>query len=305
MSEQHRLVIVSHDAGGAEILSSYVRRNKLNPLYVLEGPSRKIFERKVGVIQTLPLEQALLQASSILCSTSWQSDLEFNAIKLAKKLGKPSVAFLDHWVNYPERFTRKGETCLPNEIWVGDTIAKKMAERVFPYQSVCLKENPYFLDVLDEIELIDHPRRNISDGISILYVCEPLREHAKLRYGNERYWGYVEEDALRYFLSNISIFGRTVKCVQIRPHPSEERDKYNWAKKEYSLPIVVSRDDTLLTKVMMSDVVVGCESMAMVIGLLAGKRVVSSIPPEGRECMLPHSKIEKLWEIVSDDNANI
>jgi hypothetical protein len=46
-------------------------------------------------------------------------------------------------------------------------------------------------------------------------------------------------------------------------------------------------------------VVVGCESMAMVVGLLAQKKVVSSIPPSGRHCRLPQKNIVHLSEIAA------
>src|SRR3990172_12247676 len=138
------ITVVSHDAGGAEILSSYVRQQNQDNIYVLEGPALKIFERKLGTIQTtLPLEEAIRRATSILCGTSWQSDLEFNAIRFASSLGKRSVAFLDHWVNYSDRFTRSGETCLPDEIWVGDSIARSMAADMFPHLPIRIVENPY------------------------------------------------------------------------------------------------------------------------------------------------------------------
>ena len=55
---------------------------------------------------------------------------------------------------------------------------------------------------------------------------------------------------------------------------------------------------SLLDQIMSSNTVVGCESMAMVVGIVANKRVISSIPPSGRECSLPHKSIEHLKEII-------
>ncbi len=144
-------LIIAHDAGGAEVLSSYVRRTGLRCLYVLQGPARKIFERKLGNIETLPLDEAIRQADWVLCGTSWQSELEFDAIKLARALGKRSVAFLDHWVNYRERFERKGELNLPDEIWVGDPIAAELAGKIFDLTPIRLVENPYFMDIREEV----------------------------------------------------------------------------------------------------------------------------------------------------------
>jgi hypothetical protein len=38
--------------------------------------------------------------------------------------------------------------------------------------------------------------------------------------------------------------------------------------------------------------------MAMVIGLMAEKKVISSIPKNGRKCVLPHSNIIHLQDLL-------
>lgn len=291
-------LIIAHDAGGAEVLSSYVRRTGLRCLYVLQGPARKIFERKLGNIETLPLDEAIRQADWVLCGTSWQSELEFDAIKLARALGKRSVAFLDHWVNYRERFERKGELNLPDEIWVGDPIAAELAGKIFDLTPIRLVENPYFMDIREEVLTAPVVRSGNAKKLAVLYVCEPVREHALRQHGDERYWGYVEEDALRYFLANVSVLGKPVERILIRPHPSEATNKYDWVKDEFDLPIVFGGAHTLIEEIADSDVVAGCSSMAMVVGLLAGKRVISCIPPGGPRCVLPQPEIELLQQLL-------
>jgi hypothetical protein len=295
------IAVVSHDAGGAEILSSYVARQQLQCVYVLDGPARKIFERKLGGVDAQSLEGALAVADWVLSGTSWQSDLELDAIRLARSKGKRSVAFLDHWVNYRERFTRSRETQLPDEIWVGDRIALDRARAAFPDTPVTLVRNPYFLDLEDALGGGALPKRPSRAGgeVNILYVSEPIRAHALLRFGDERHWGYVEEDALRYFLTNIYALGASVGRVVIRPHPSEPADKYDAIAAEFALPISRGGQDTLITEVADSDIVVGCNSMAMVVGLLAGKRVVSVIPPGGSPCVLPQPEIQSLQGLVA------
>jgi len=292
------IALVSHDAGGAEILSSHSARHPGDFLFVLEGPARKVFERKLGSIESMPLEEAVRQSASILCGTSWQSDLELDAIVMARSLGKRSVAFLDHWVNYRERFIRSGEITLPDEFWVGDTVAETMARNVFPGRPVQLVGNPYFDDVRREFADLPAARPRGTKSLRVLYVCEPIRAHALRMFGDERHRGYVEEEALRYFLSNVDALGQPVERILIRPHPSEPVDKYEWTRQEFKLPIEIGGERTLVEEIAESDVVVGCESTAMIVGLLAGRRVVSCVPPGGRTCALPHSEIEHYHRLL-------
>ena len=165
------LAVISHDAGGADILSSYLNQNDIDCLYVLDGPAVKIFKKKLGDIEIICLEEAIQKSTSILCSTSWQSDIEFNSIKIARFTGKRSIAFLDHWVNYRERFNRSGKTCLPDEIWVGDVFAENIARQLFPNTMVSLIENPYFKDIQKKLAVINKKLFNATDSINVIFVC--------------------------------------------------------------------------------------------------------------------------------------
>lgn len=290
------LAVASHDAGGAEVVSSYIRDRGISCLFVLDGPARVVFSRKLGTLLTVSLEEALARCDSMLCGTSWQSELEFSAIRRARELGKRSVAFLDHWVNYRERFVRGGETCLPDEIWVGDADAFTRAIDVFPGVPVVQVENPYVEGLRQELlqKAATRTGKPAADRRALLYVSEPVREHALRQFGNERHWGYVEEDALRYLLTNLDALGESTARITIRPHPSEPAGKYDWVLKEFDLPIVIGGQEPLLDEICAADVVMGCNSMAMVVGLIADKRVVSCIPPGGRPCVLPHLEIQSL-----------
>lgn len=292
------IAVVSHDAGGAEILSSWLRQNQVPYCLVLEGPARGIFERKLGACPILALIDAIQVCEWVLCGTSWQSDLEKQAIVQANTAGKKVVAFLDHWVNYPERFQLGDARVLPDELWVGDAEAQAIAQTLFPGLSVVLTPNPYFIDLQAELLAAARPSKEGS-LISVLYVCEPVREHALSAYGNERYWGYTEEEALQYFLDHVALLGADVSAIVIRPHPSESKTKYDWARQANALVTETASNKTLLAQIQEADVVVGCASMAMVVGLLAKKRVVCSIPPGGKACELPQVEIEHLQVLIS------
>lgn len=292
------VAIVSHDAGGAEILSAWAGLQSEPYCLVLDGPAKNIFERKLGSDRKVPLEQAIQAADWVLCGTSWQSDLERKAVKLAKASGKKVVSFIDHWVNYPERFMFEDSMLLPDEIWVGDPDAEKLAKDFFPDTIIQLHENPYFRELKIELEKFSRFFENSNNG-TFLYVCEPIKEHALIQHGDERYWGYTEEDALTFFLQNISALGIVINEIRVRPHPSEDPSKYRWCTLNTKLNIVFGGEKSLLEEIVLADIIVGCESMAMVVGLLANKRVLSSIPPGGKICGLPQGGIEHLKDLVN------
>lgn len=292
------IAVVSHDAGGAEILSSWLRQNLEPYCLVLGGPAIAIFKRKLGDCQTRPLAQAIELCDWVLCGTSWQSILEKQAIIQAKVAGKIVIAFLDHWVEFEGRFKNQGIAVYPDEIWVGDVDAEKIAHNIFPDVTVVLKSNPYFEDLQIELDATKEPPRD-SKKCSVLYVCEPLREQALLQYGDEHYWGYTEEDALQFFFKNIDAMGVAVSEIKVRPHPSESKNKYDWARQVNPLVIETASTKTLMEQIVEADVVVGCESMAMVVALLANKRVISTIPPGGKVCGLPQAAIEHLQMLVT------
>ena len=278
-------------------MSSWVLHQRADFHFVLKGPAIHIFSKKLGKLKNLSLEYAIEKSDWVICGSSWQSELERKAIYICKNITKRVVVFLDHWINYKERFQFMNKLILPNEIWVGDDIAYNIAKKTFQSSPITLIQNYYLSDIVEKIKnRVNLKKQENSDRI--LYVCEPVREHALINYGDEFYWGYSEEDALIFFLKNSFLISEKIKKIKVRPHPSENINKYKWLK-EYSDSIYLSnRSDSLDKDISEADIIVGCESMAMVVGLLAGKRVISCIPPEGKKCGLPHKKIEHLKDKI-------
>jgi hypothetical protein len=295
---QGPVVVVAHDAGGAETISSYVLENNIECRYSIHGPAYQVFERKLGRFINFALDDAILNARILLCGTSWQSDIELRAIRIARAQGCYSIAWLDHWVNYSDRFKRGVREIFPDEVWVSDDLAYAIATKELPQVKLQKRENPYFKDINGQLSRALRSYKPVTGKLNVLFVSEPVSDHASIRYGNPLYWGYTEEQALRYFLSNVHVLGSQLNRVVIRPHPAESSTKYVDVVAEFRLPIYLSKGRTLVEDVAFSDCVVGCNSMAMVVGLLAGKRVISSIPPNGAECKLPHGNIEHLHEMV-------
>ena len=85
-----------------------------------------------------------------------------------------------------------------------------------------------------------------------------------------------------------------IEAVCLRPHPKEAHDKYNWVLNTIEMNVSIGGDRDLLQEIIEYDWVVGRSSMALVFGLMAGKKVWSCIPPGGKPCSLPHKEIQQL-----------
>jgi len=296
---ESKLAIVCHDAGGAEILSSYIKQQDINPYYCIEGPALGIFERKLGVVKPIPLDSAMAQAECFLCGTSWQSDLEWRVFEMARKMKKKTVAFLDHWVNYQERFIRNGVRHLPDEIWVGDSYAKEIATEEFPEIPVTLVSNPAFEDIRNQFQKIIIDDAPEGKGVGVLFLSDNLGEAMLKIHGDQRHLGYTDFDTLTYLIENIDVLGEAVSKITIRPHPSESAEKYRWAKEQYKGLVEIGGREALLEEIAQNKIVVGGDSMAMVVALLCKKRVISCIPPGGKGYSLPYDEIQKLQELIA------
>jgi hypothetical protein len=288
--------VVCHDAGAANHIFSWIKAELSvredfidNWQVLLGGPAAKLW-----VDYGLPecnlcqcFDQVLNGASLLLCGTGWASNLEYDAIQLAHTREIHSVAVVDHWTNYRARFIRGETENLPNEIWVTDEYAMELAYSEFPNIDIIQMPNIYLENTVDSVHTMETMSGN---GNNILYVLEPIREV----WGESLLKG--EFQALNYFAKKIySIASGEDLAVRLRHHPSDAVGKYDlWVKNQINLNVEVDSEKSLEASLAWSDIVVGCQTYAMVIALAAGKKVFTSIPPYATPCILPHKEILKL-----------
>ncbi len=267
---------MSHDAGGAEVVSSWVKQHPMNKyVFMLGGPALDIYSRKLGSIDILrENELAELEAGRldlVLTSTSWASDCEKIALRWANKNGINSASFLDHWCNYRARFEYDSEMILPDEIWVGDDDAYELAMQCFDDLPVKLVLNPYFKDI--EKEFSQYQRRIKSEGVfRILYLCEAIVEGGRRLSSGE----VIEYKSLGLFFHHLEdiLPESRVAQVRLRTHPAEDQAKYSaYLKSDGRVDVCLSEGTTLVEDCVWSDWVVGMNTMAMVVARIGGKRV--------------------------------
>ena len=296
------LVIVAHDAGAANHIIAWfihLANQQTKPInrsvaVCVADPALSLWLKAFPDSKISNLSDVLSNSKLLISGTGWQSNLEHDARKLARSLGIKSVAVIDHWTNYRERFIRDGEEVLPNEIWVADEYAKKLADNYFPDLPILQLPNLYLESIVAEVRL-QEASANKSAVTRLLYVLEPIRQV----WGNGDQLG--EFQALDFFIENIHLlgFGEHLS-IKLRPHPSYYMGKYNqWIESQKNLDVSLDDSLTLAEAIAWSNVVVGCQTYAMVVALAASRRVICSIPPKVATCVLPQTEIVKLAELYA------
>ena len=277
------ITIVSHDSGGAEILSDWALHQKIDFNYVLSGPAVKIFKKKIVKLKISTLEKSIKTTDTIITGSSWPEKIELEAIKLAKKYKIKSITFLDHWEHYKIRFFDKKKYYFPEEIWVGDIFAYKKAKEEFPEIKIIKKTNFYLTEM---IKRVGKKKKNIKN---ILYLCSPIIK----KFNKNKYiFKYNEIQLLDYFLTNLKFLKLNYKKIIVRPHPTETKSKYEWIRKKYNFNIEVNKKEKLENQISGSKLIAGLNSNAMVIAVLCGKKVLNVSPAGKRANILPYKSIK-------------
>lgn len=283
------LAVVCHDAGAANLILAWLAndaRSEVRP--VMKGPAELLWKERFGDAAMWELDAALDGAAALLSGTGWQSDLEHRARALARAAGIRSVAVLDHWTNYAERFTRHGETVLPDEIWVVDEEAQALASKTFPGAAIRQKPNAYLEEQVARIAPPPSEQR-------LLYLLEPARSD----------WGRSspgEFQALDYLLENLDALGmeRSV-AIRLRPHPSDPPGKYQaWIDAQTGFDLALDTSADLAEAISGATMVAGGQTFAMVVALAAGRKVVCTLPPWAPRCALPHAGIIHLSSLTEN-----
>ena len=255
------ITAVSHDAGGAELISNYLK-NKKKVKFVLKGPAKKIFKNNLKKIHTISLNRALNNSKLVICGTSAFSDLEKKTINKCKKNKIKVVTWLDGWTSYKERFLLNGRLNLPNEIWVSDNYAYKKTKKIFKNVKIFKKKN-YYLNNIKK-KLILKKKNKIKN---ILYVCglmnkkkminklEKMSFFNFLKILNKKYYKNLNI-VLRYHPAETNFFDKKmIKKLSIKISKNKIIDDFNWC-----------------------DIVIGANTMAFYLARSLNLRCFSSIP---------------------------
>lgn len=294
-----KIALFAHDAGGADILLellkvslpvgefrifaladspcyTLIKAKKLEHFWCEITPEKSDIETKL----------ASFTPSIILYGTGWQNHLEYHFLTYAKAHALPSVAFLDHWTNYCERFgypEKNWQKNLPSFIAAHDQTSFDKAQALRLPNVIAIRN--YAL--LAQLKEAQNVLENTQESDTLLFLSEPTAKVATRSFGNAYAWGFTEKEVFKDILVNQEKF--ECKNILIRLHPSDTPACYQTID-----PNAVFSHATLLEDIARAKVVVGIDTIALYTAYLLGKYTLSYIPSNQRECCVPLPKANQL-----------
>lgn len=294
-----KIAVVSHDAGSSELICAFMKEYTTKADWHVfaktSSPMAEICKRHN--LPYAPMADAAEQLEDIhpdllLFGTGWQDKCEQPYVHYCKMHGIPTVAFLDHWSNYRERFG------YPKNGWeenLGDFTAVH-DERAYSLAVSMGLPNPLKLPNHYLIRLIEQAAKQKAEvGKTLLFLSEPTDAVAQKTYGNPLYWGFTQYTALEDILEHFEDF--QCEDLIIRLHPSERSSNYDAILRRYptiSVQIHDIHSAELMDELLCAKVIIGFDTMALYIAALLGKSVISYLPTKSREFLLPLPKNRQL-----------
>ncbi len=268
-SKIKKIIVFSHDAGGAQILSSYLYLNNIKKVFgICEGPAKKIFKEKKIIVEKKSYRNLINSKAKFYTTTSWNSNIEKTAIKSLLIKNKKFITFMDHWENYKKRFFKN---YIPDNIWSFDIKSYKKCELIFKKKNIFLKKNFFHIYALKKILNYKKPK---NYKLNYLYLTEPLSELNKKFY--KKKLGSPELKSLEFFLKKIK--NKKIK-ITIRVHPNDKMSKYkNFQKKFKNLNIRFDNKTSVYKQFAQNFNIVSFKSSLMLLAFKNKNNVLSSSP---------------------------
>lgn len=284
--------IVCHEAGSAEIISEYLKKNNSKILLCSNNLVRNIFKKKNIETDSVKLRDCVNKSNYLITGTS-NTYKELKAIKFCKKINKKTITFLDHWSNYQTRFLFNKELVFPNQINVFDKHAFNKFSKLYPFVKLKQKKNLYLSEFKKKI--LKSKNKFKSDKKNILILTTPISSKALKLFNNKHYYGF---DEFAYIEKVLSKFNKTKYKnykFYLKIHPSEKINTYNKFIKIKKLRLVILKESNFYEFLFSMKMIIGFNSMLMYLVSEATNINVLSYIPKGKiRNVLPTSKIKSL-----------
>lgn len=259
-------LISSHDAGGANLLL-HKYRNDADALFVLTGPAALIADA-LGIKYSRTFTDTILEnVRIVIVSSNSQPQLSDQLLIEAKSKGIRTLGILDHWVNYPSRWSQ-----IPDQIEVQDLRAFLGAIFIFRFR-VRLRKNNYLTTIRNNF------KHALNSKYRLLVILQPIALERADLHGSSCLCNSVSKYLEKY---------PAIQSITFRPHFNmNPKDCVIYLQSKYQLPINLSHPEVNLgSDLSLHFHVMGYDSYAMFVAKKMGCKV-SSVRKKRRSWFAP------------------
>ena len=297
-----RVVIVARDAGAgaalAPVTRALIRDGVVGVSVIAYGKAASVFEARGLPVLSFPEEPSVEHVTSflrregapaLLTGTSLQPDRDAIFWQAASRLGIPSIALLDHWCNYAERFTdTQVFDRMPQTIAVmDDSAAEELRRQGCPPEQVIVTGQPHFDDLVRDSARLSRAEVRRELGVTdertlLVFASEPQARFYGSTATDPRFLGYTEADSLAAVLDTASIIVPQAFVI-VKLHPLEAPDAFSeLADCERRVETRTIRAYPTEHLVTAADVVLGMTSVFLLEAALTGAPTIS-VRPHGSD----------------------
>ncbi len=259
-----KIIFIANDPGGYDVIIPvykwFLNMNNYKTIIMLTGKAAERANEEKKTIEDIRREILKDDICSedilLVTGTSWNSDIEANAIKYCKSKSIRTVSILDYWSNYKLRFKLGENYEFPDYFFVMDELAVSEAEEDGVDRSIMKIVGTPGLDKYLNKKI------KVNQKGNVLFLSQPL----SVLYGDDL--GYTEYDA---FEKVIKACDELKLNVHIKFHPKDDesfKEKYS----KYSI------DGELESLCETHEYIVGMSTMGLLQCALMGAKVISFQP---------------------------
>lgn len=266
-----KVIAIAHDPGGANAVAATVETLRSTQTAVeayAKGPAIRQFQR-LGVPCT-PVSgehQALfsrLNGDVLVTGTSQSDRFERDAILWAKQQGIPSIALIDYWANYRQRFQASdvpnAELILPDLITaIDEECAREMMEDGLPESRIRVVGQPYFSWLIERKKPL---KQQVQLPQFLFFASQPNAN---------------EVEILQTLIEVLSDY-KPLKQLLVRFHPRQGQCPASLKLLERSgLPFAIDESTDVLSTLRQQDCVLGITSTILIEAAFMGIPVGSIV----------------------------
>jgi hypothetical protein len=298
-----KILVACNDPGGTMACLPVIKRlmgeNNIRVHIYAGGIAQNILNSENIPYKTFPLnciyKKDLWEIEGVLdkekpdlvfTSTSFGKVIDNAILFTAIKREIKTVALLDQWCNYSQRFRiytpNRNHEYLPNVIGVMDVFAKsEMIKEGFPPERLIIMGHPYFDSItiqkkdLSAIEKLNFKKEyNIDkENILIVFAAEPFRPWDLKKIG---YTDITIANQLVRAIESISKETRKKITLLIKLHPRDKRrDTAFFVNAGKNVRILLVRGGQAIKFILNADIVAGMSSIFLLESFLLGKPTIS------------------------------